>query len=391
MRPLRSLTTRRPDFVPSARRRNSERQVELPRRPLARRARRVPRARSFRSLRLGCTCPEGTPQQVGVREQEAEADGGSAGRPADVGVRPSGPASAPRSPVIAIHVAATRRPKRSAAPGRARRRGRRAGRGSPRLPRRERGTRTRASLEDARLLLDDVLRRPPPDGDRVDPRDDQRDEHDPRRPSRSRSGTRSRASMNSASFAEVEERRRGPAKAEEPTASTASTRPRGAAAAGARAAAPARRRANTAGITTSATKATSTIEIAVQRQPAAQRVYTASATQSAASAASAAGSIRRQLRPPRADRLERVPERRLRRRSSSAASMSGTTRASIVAVKRCSSSEPSASSGSESGNSSSFTNSTARRRPSRRAASAARCAAPARATRAPRSGLCRRT
>ena len=51
-----------------------------------------------------------------------------------------------------------------------------------------------------------------------------------------------------------------------------------------------------------------------------------------------AASVRRQLRPPRAERLEGVPELRLLRScSSSDASMSGTTSASIVGVKRCSS------------------------------------------------------
>ena len=40
--------------------------------------------------------------------------------------------------------------------------------------------RDRDALEQARLLRDDVARRPAPDGERVDPRDDDGDQHDPR-------------------------------------------------------------------------------------------------------------------------------------------------------------------------------------------------------------------
>ena len=103
---------------------------------------------------------------------------GSAGRPATsvVAVTIS---VAPSRAVIASQVHATRRPKRSAA---ARKSEKKRMSGGPRFAvASSPGTRNAIEtfVEDLRLLLDHVLRRPAPDRDRVHPRDHHRDQRRP--------------------------------------------------------------------------------------------------------------------------------------------------------------------------------------------------------------------
>ena len=74
------------------------------------------------SLGFGAACPEVAPEQVGVREEEAETDGRKRGEAGDVGGRQPESSVAPRSSVIAIQVQPTRRPTDRPRRGRARRR-----------------------------------------------------------------------------------------------------------------------------------------------------------------------------------------------------------------------------------------------------------------------------
>ena len=121
----------------------------------------------------------GAPDQVDVREQEPEADRGERGQARDVplrrqqqrqGQQPDHREPGPADPEAeAVRGGEEQREEEDV----------RAGRGSRTRP--SRGAESdRDALDQARLARDDVARRPTPDRPRVDPRDDEGDQDDPR-------------------------------------------------------------------------------------------------------------------------------------------------------------------------------------------------------------------
>ena len=278
---------------------------------------------------------------------------GSAGRPPRRATRQH--QRQPEHDVIAIHVQPARRPKRAAA---ARNSAKKSDVRRPEVREgvlaRDAEARTRARSKRPGCSRDDRTPSARATRRRVHPRDHDGDEHDPRELPRRRSRNQKPTAVSAAELREVEERLEpAPAQDEQRQRAPSATPTRESRARRATAAR-ARRSANTAGITTTATKR----DVGTRRhlrQRAAEggvqrRRRRAGAARAATRSRAPSALVRRQLGPPGAERLEGVPEARSSRPARRATRRCrASTSASIVAVKRCSSPSSAARAGRRAG------------------------------------------
>ena len=180
-----------------------------------------------------------------------------------------------------------------------------------------RGTRTRAPSKTSGLLGTIVLGRAAPDRDRVDPRDRAARRAPPKTLLEEVRGTRSRAPSRAASLAKFAERRRSPPRSRQRSrARRARARRPAAARAASRSGSASQTSANIAGIEHERERSATSASSASVRQRSDEARSTRRSDGRAARRPRAApaprASVGRQLRPPGAERLEGVPEARLR-------------------------------------------------------------------------------